>query len=33
MGWYEHILRMNEEKSPKVLNMKVKGECPRGRFG
>jgi hypothetical protein len=22
---------MNEERIPKVLNMKVKGKCPRGR--
>jgi hypothetical protein len=23
---------MNEERIPKVLNMKVKGECPTGRL-
>jgi hypothetical protein len=33
MRWYGHILRMNEERIPnKVLNMTVKGKCPRGRL-
>jgi hypothetical protein len=28
--WYGQILRMNEERVPKMLlNMKVKGKCPR----
>jgi hypothetical protein len=31
MRWYEHILRMNKDRIPKVLNMKVKGKRPRGR--
>jgi hypothetical protein len=27
---YRHVLRMNKEKIPnKVLNMRVKGKCPR----
>jgi hypothetical protein len=31
--WYGHILRMKEERmTKKVLSMKVKGECPRGRL-
>jgi hypothetical protein len=30
--WYECVLRINEERFPKkVLNMKVKGKCPRGK--
>jgi hypothetical protein len=29
--YYECVLKMNEEKIPKkVLNMKVKGKCPKG---
>jgi hypothetical protein len=28
-----HILRMNEEKiTKKILNMELKGRCPRGRL-
>jgi hypothetical protein len=30
--WYGYILRINKERiSKKVLNMKVKGKCPRGK--
>jgi hypothetical protein len=28
--WYEHVLKMNDENIPKkVLNMNMKGKCPR----
>jgi hypothetical protein len=30
--WYKHISRMNKDRYPqKVMNMKIKGKCPRGR--
>jgi hypothetical protein len=29
--WYRHVLRMNEQRTPKVLNMKVKGKYQNGR--
>jgi hypothetical protein len=33
MRWYGHILRMSEGRTPKkVLNVKVKGKCTRGRL-
>jgi hypothetical protein len=29
--WNGHLLRMNEERIQKILNMNVKGKWPRGR--
>jgi hypothetical protein len=33
ISYYGQILRTNKERIPKkVLNIKVKGKCPRGRL-
>jgi hypothetical protein len=31
--WYEHAVRMNDDGTSNVLNMKLKPECPKVRQG
>jgi hypothetical protein len=31
MKWYEHVMRMNDDRTSNVLNMTLKPEGPKGR--